>query len=72
MLLTERGLAYWIMDDGYKSVNGFYLCTESYTLDDHQVLVSVLRNKFHLNCNIHKTTNGNRIYIFGNPCPPKG
>lgn len=66
MLLTERGLAYWIMDDGYKSVNGFYLCTESYTLEDHQVLVSVLRNKFHLNCNIHKTTNGSRIYIFGN------
>jgi hypothetical protein len=66
MLLTERGLAYWIMDDGYKSVNGFYLCTESYTLEDHQVLVSVLRNKFNLNCNIHKITNGNRIYIFGN------
>ena len=32
--LTERGLAYWIMDDGYNSVSGFYLCTESYSIND--------------------------------------
>lgn len=30
-LLTAKGLAYWVMDDGYKSGNGFYFCTESYT-----------------------------------------
>ena len=34
-LLTPRGLAYWLMDDGYKSVKGFYFCTESYSLDDN-------------------------------------
>ena len=28
---TARSLAYWIMDDGYNSLNGFYFCTESYT-----------------------------------------
>ena len=53
------------MDDGYKSVNGFYLCTESYTVDDHQILISTLENKFNLECSIHKTTNGNRLYILG-------
>jgi len=62
-LLTERGLAYWFMDDGYKSVSGLYICTESYTMEDHQILINVLKNKFNLECNIHKTTNGNRIYI---------
>lgn len=64
-LLTARGLAYWIMDDGYKSVNGFYLCTESYSLQDHQILISVLKNKFNLESSIHKTSNGNRLYILG-------
>ena len=28
--ITARSLAYWIMDDGYKTTSGFYLCTESY------------------------------------------
>ena len=64
-LLTERGLAYWIMDDGYNSVSGFYLCTESYSINDHQILIELLRNKFNLKSSVHKTTNGNRLYIHG-------
>lgn len=63
--LTERGLAYWIMDDGYNSVSGFYLCTESYSINDHQILIELLRNKFNLKSSVHKTTNGNRLYIHG-------
>ena len=51
------------MDDGYKAGNGFYICTESYSYEDHQLLISVLKNKFKLECSIHKTTNGNRLYI---------
>jgi hypothetical protein len=27
--ITARSLAYWVMDDGYKTKSGFYLCTES-------------------------------------------
>jgi hypothetical protein len=41
-------MAYWIMDDGYKSGNGFYFCTESYTIDEHNILISLLKNKFNL------------------------
>ena len=52
------------MDDGYKAVHGFYLCTESYNFGDHQILISVLKNKFNLDCGIHKHTNGYRLYIF--------
>jgi len=64
ILLTVRGLAYWIMDDGYKSVNGFYICTESFSLNDNLILKKVLKNKFNLECGIHKHTNGPRLYIF--------
>ena len=62
--LTARSLAYWIMDDGYKSKNGFYLYTESFTLEENHKLSKILKNKFNLNCGIHKHTNGHRLYIF--------
>lgn len=63
-ILTPRGLAYWIMDDGYNSVNGFYICTESFTLSENQKLVNIFKNIFNLNCGVHKHTNGYRLYIF--------
>ena len=53
------------MDDGYQSVNGFYLCTDSYLLSDIHKLVIILKNKFDLDCGVHKHTNGYRLYIFG-------
>jgi hypothetical protein len=62
-LLTARSIAYWFMDDGYKSLNGFYLCTESFTLEENKFLVELLRNKFDLQCSVHTHTNGYRLYI---------
>lgn len=48
-LLTARGLAYWIMDDGGKSVyNQTILHTRSFSLDDVKCLQSVLFEKFGL------------------------
>ena len=64
-LLTERGLAYWIMDDGYKSEKGFYLCTESFSLSEIIFLIDILKSKLGLECNYHSHTNGYRLYIFG-------
>lgn len=51
------------MDDGYKSTTGFYISTESYSLDDNLFLARVLLNKFDLQATAHKTTNGYRLYI---------
>lgn len=51
------------MDDGYKSVNGFYFCTESYTLEENLLLADLLRNKLRLVCSVHTHTNGHRLYI---------
>ena len=62
--ITAKSLAYWIMDDGYKTTSGFYLCTESYTLEDNLKLSKMLKNKFNLDSGIHKHTNGHRLYIF--------
>lgn len=64
-LLTPKGLAYWIMDDGTKmsGSNGLVLCTESFTLEEHQLIIQVLEDKFNLDCNIQETSKRNRIYI---------
>jgi len=62
--LTARSLAYWACDDGYKTETGFYFCTDSYSLSDIQKLANILKNKFDLECGIHKHTNGYRLYIF--------
>lgn len=62
-LLTAKGLAYWIMDDAYKFRNGLYISTESFSFNENQNLTYILKSKFDLNCNVHKHSNGYRIYI---------
>ena len=52
------------MDDGYKSNDAFYIATESFNLEEHEIIVNTLKNKFNLNCSYHKTTNGLRTYIY--------
>lgn len=51
------------MDDGYKTTTGFYISTESYSLEDNLFLATVLKQKFNLEATAHKTTNGYRLYI---------
>ena len=63
-LISAKSLAYWAMDDGYKTTNGFYFCTESYTLEDNHKLSQILKNRFNLDCGVHKHTNGHRLYVF--------
>jgi LAGLIDADG DNA endonuclease family. len=63
-LITAKSLAYWAMDDGYKTTNGFYFCTESYALEDNHKLSQILKNRFNLDCGVHKHTNGHRLYVF--------
>lgn len=63
-ILTARGLAYWVMDDGYNYGKGFYICTDSYTLKEQEKLCQILKNKFDLDCKPHKHSNGYRLYIY--------
>lgn len=63
-LLTDKGLAHWFMDDGYKSVKGLYFCSESFSLDENNILMNVIKTNFNIQCSVHKVSNGYRIYIF--------
>jgi len=63
-LLTPISLAYWAMDDGCKHNSGFYLCTDSYTFTEVQLLISGLKENFDLNCTYNKRGEDSyRIYI---------
>lgn len=79
-LLTPRGLAYWIMDDGSIQNKGLHLNTYGFTYDEVNVLKKLLENMFMdpklycssptllepnmLKCSIHKHKKGYRIYIW--------
>jgi hypothetical protein len=64
-LLTPVSLAYWAMEDGTKRKNGFIFCTDSYTLNEIELLIKVLKENFDLNCTSQKVTGKDqyRIYI---------
>ena len=72
--LTPLSLAIWFMDDGSKSNYSFIISTESFTLEDHNKIVAVLRDQFNINANIReykKIYNGeektyNCLYFIGN------
>ena len=66
-LLTPRGLAYWIMDDGSIQNKGLHLNTYGFTSEDILLLKLTLENIFGVNslkCSIHKHKKGERIYIW--------
>jgi hypothetical protein len=57
--LTEIGLAFWIMDDGGKNTHGdLILHTNSYTLDEVKLLISVLNNKYNLSSKLYERRKG--------------
>jgi hypothetical protein len=66
-LLTPRGLAYWIMDDGSLQNKGLHLNTYGFA---HEGVLSLKHNLEHmfgdnsLKCSIHKHNKGERIYIW--------
>ena len=48
-------LAYWICDDGQLVKNGgITLCTDNYTLNEIELLIESLYNKYNAKCSIHK------------------
>ena len=60
------GLAYWICDDGSfdKSTKRVVLCTESFTMEEVELLISVLNDKWDLESYKKKASNGGyRIVI---------
>jgi len=64
-LLTPLSLAYWICDDGgfNKRDRVVVISTQSFSKEEVNLLISVLNQKFGLNCTINKNTNGFVIRI---------
>jgi len=64
-LLTARGLAFWIMDDGSRQGSGLHISVYGFSNQDVDKLMFTLQDKFNLKCSIHyNRDNKPRIYIF--------
>ena len=64
-ILTARGLAFWIMDDGSRHGSGLHLNVYAFSNVDVDKLMFTLQDKFKLKCSIHyNRDNKPRIYIF--------
>lgn len=66
-LLTPRGLAYWIMDDGSLQNKGLHLNTYGFKVEEILKLKMCLENMFgdnSLKCSIHRHSKGQRIYVW--------
>lgn len=64
-LITEASLAYLICDDGsfYKPHRVITISTQSFSLNEVNLLVKVLNDKFNLNCTINKSGSNYKIRI---------
>ncbi|HCM38314.1 TPA: hypothetical protein DIS61_06705 [Patescibacteria group bacterium] len=64
-LITPLSLAIWYMDDGFrrKDSKGFYLCTSSYTQEEHKVLQEVLFKRFMILTKVHHQREYLRMFI---------
>ena len=64
-LLTPRGLAFWLMDDGSKHGDGMHIGVYGFTNMDVDKLMYTLQYKFNIKCSIHFNKEKKpRIYIF--------
>jgi len=65
-LLTYEAIAHWIMGDGNKLGTGCILNTQSFTVEECTILISILNYKYGLECNIYYQRGLPVIYIRGN------
>lgn len=64
-LLTLKGLAFWIMDDGSRHGDGLHISVYAFSNEDVDKLMFTLHDKFNLLCSIHYNREMKpRIYIF--------
>lgn len=65
--MTAKSLAYWFMDDGSRKwgdkVAGVRFCSESFTREEVDLLISILNNKFGITGTANKDSGGWRINI---------
>lgn len=70
--LTARGLAHWLMQDGYKHRNCVKLATNCFTEAEVNLLIELLYSKFGLSCTQQRMGKGadqKAIYVRRKPIP---
>lgn len=70
-LLTPLGLAYWLADDGTfdKGNRSVRLCTHSFSLEEVNLLINVLENKWNLKCTVNNQSGQFVIRIWTRSLP---
>ena len=63
-LLTAKGLAFWIMDDGSRHGDGLHISTYAFSSNDIDKLMFVLEDKFKLKCSIHYNKEKKTTYLY--------
>jgi hypothetical protein len=64
--LTSVGLAYWLQDDGgHNGVGGFQINTNSFTKEQVELLILVLKKNFDLNSKLYQLKTGFFVIRFG-------
>ena len=64
-MLTPRGLAFILMDDGSKHGSGMHISVYGFTNTNVDKIMFTLQDKFNLKCSIHYNRDKKpRIYIF--------
>ncbi len=61
--LDAQALAFWLMDNGGPIGSGVSLATNSFTLQDVQLLQKVLKQNFNLSVNLHRDKNQCKLYF---------
>jgi hypothetical protein len=61
--ITPLALAIWAQDDGTRTPEGFYLCSNGFSLIEQQVLQRILWINFGIRSTIHKHLDGYKLYI---------
>ena len=64
---TAETLAYWYMDDGYihlkERSSDIVFCTDSFSKDECERLIRILKDKFDLEACLYRTKNSHRVRI---------
>ena len=65
-MLTPIALAHWIWGDGSKQNEGIHLSVYAFSTFDVELLIKAFNNRYNIECSIHHTDRGPRIYISKN------
>jgi len=68
-LVSPLALAVWIMDDGSRDANGLRINTQSFSFDENQTIVEILRAKFGFVTRLNRDKDKFRLRISAQSMP---